>query len=464
MSSEVVIFESSVPRTSALESDERWQLVQRIVLSERFQRAEQLKKMLLYIAEAGILHPETVLHEYEIACNALSRRNDFNPANDNIVRAQFINLRRKLEQYFSEEEGRQERLLLTIPKGSYSPVFQPVVQSIDEPRAFSSAVHTTGKCPQPAAYHPAGSDSSQRASSDLPHTPLRSRWKRVGMWLTMVGVAEALVLGALLISRLHGAGGTGDPRASDYNPAFLQLLSQMGRSFSVVLPDTSEMMIHLVTRQDILANDYVAKDYPRRQIETLSDPEERKLLYQLALRRNTTETESQLAFGFMDAIRSVNHSARLQYARDIRVRDFNEGNTILIGSQDSNPWVTLFVDRTNFQLKQAPNGARYFENVKPLPGEQKEYIIDTPAGRGSNQYVSVAMVPNPTRSGFVLLITGSDTASVEGASQFLLHGKMPPEVDAMFHRKNLDYFELFFKSVHMEEQSENSFDLLSLRM
>jgi len=41
---------------------------------------------------------------------------------------------------------------------------------------------------------------------------------------------------------------------------------------------------------------------------------------------------------------------------------------------------------------------------------------------------------------------------------------MPPEVDAVLHPKELDYFELFLKSAHMEGQSEDSFDLLSLRM
>jgi hypothetical protein len=70
-----------------LGGDGRWELVSRIISSESFQRASQLRKILEYTARLAILHPNEIPREFEIACNVLGRRADFNPADDNIVRA-----------------------------------------------------------------------------------------------------------------------------------------------------------------------------------------------------------------------------------------------------------------------------------------------------------------------------------------------------------------------------------------
>jgi len=112
-----VFLEQDEIREAAFEHDPRWLLVQRIQASGGFRRAGQLRKILLYVSKVAILQPGQILREYDIACDVLERRPNFDPANDNIVRAQFTHLRRKLEHYFSDE-GRNEPLLLTIPKGS----------------------------------------------------------------------------------------------------------------------------------------------------------------------------------------------------------------------------------------------------------------------------------------------------------------------------------------------------------
>lgn len=97
-----------------LEADSRWALVRRIVASEGFERASQLRGMLFYVSKLAILRPNENPSKHYIACNILGRRPEFDPANDNIVRAQFSNLRHKLQHYF-DTEGRNEPLILTVP-------------------------------------------------------------------------------------------------------------------------------------------------------------------------------------------------------------------------------------------------------------------------------------------------------------------------------------------------------------
>src|ERR1700744_4472735 len=86
-----------------LKTDNRWLLMERILESEGFHRAAQLRKILRYAAKAAIFRPKDGLSEVEIACNVLDRPNNFDPVTDNIVRAQFSHLRRKLEHYFDTE-------------------------------------------------------------------------------------------------------------------------------------------------------------------------------------------------------------------------------------------------------------------------------------------------------------------------------------------------------------------------
>lgn len=98
-------------------TDERRSIVERIVASKRFHRAPQLRDILVHLVAHSIQSSEP-LTEQEIGAKVLGRGPDFDPAHDNIVRAQMRHLRIKLREYF-ENEGRDETVLLSIPKGHY---------------------------------------------------------------------------------------------------------------------------------------------------------------------------------------------------------------------------------------------------------------------------------------------------------------------------------------------------------
>jgi hypothetical protein len=62
------------------------------------------------------------------------RPSDYNPSEDNIVRAEARELRKRLDIYFLTE-GRGEPVRIRIPKGSYVPCFEPR----EDGRAIASA-------------------------------------------------------------------------------------------------------------------------------------------------------------------------------------------------------------------------------------------------------------------------------------------------------------------------------------
>src|SRR6266705_3818049 len=114
--------------TDDLLNDERWQLVQRIVSSTPFQKGTRLRDLLLYLAKQTIHGHAHELTEQHIGNALFHKPSDYSPLEDSSVRVHARQLRLKLHEYF-DEEGRNEPLILSIPKGSYTPMFKPATKA-----------------------------------------------------------------------------------------------------------------------------------------------------------------------------------------------------------------------------------------------------------------------------------------------------------------------------------------------
>src|ERR1700731_3986813 len=106
-------------------SDERWQLVQRIISSPPFQKGTRLRDLLQYVTEQTIRGHAHELTEQHIGNALFHKPSDYSPLEDSSVRVHARQLRLKLHEYFNED-GRNESLILEIPKGDYAPAFSRV--------------------------------------------------------------------------------------------------------------------------------------------------------------------------------------------------------------------------------------------------------------------------------------------------------------------------------------------------
>src|ERR1700685_1618536 len=106
-------------------TDERWLLVQRIISSPPFQKGTRLRDLLQYITEQTIRGHAHELTEHHIGNALFHEPSDYSPLEDSSVRVHVRQLRLKLHEYFNED-GRNETLILEIPKGAYAPIFRPV--------------------------------------------------------------------------------------------------------------------------------------------------------------------------------------------------------------------------------------------------------------------------------------------------------------------------------------------------
>src|ERR1700692_4444227 len=120
-------------------TDERWQLVQRIISSPPFQKGTRLRDLLQYVTEQTIRGHAHELTEQHIGNALFHKPSDYSPLEDSSVRVHARQLRLKLHEYFNED-GRNEPLILDIPKGSYAPVFRSPLKTADLPAAIASVI------------------------------------------------------------------------------------------------------------------------------------------------------------------------------------------------------------------------------------------------------------------------------------------------------------------------------------
>ena len=104
------------------EANERLALLERVSRSPQLRRASRLRELLLYIGKQSIELGKTELREQEIGTAVFGRRPHYDTSQDNIVRVNATELRKRLESYFATD-GADELCVLEIPRGGYSPVF-----------------------------------------------------------------------------------------------------------------------------------------------------------------------------------------------------------------------------------------------------------------------------------------------------------------------------------------------------
>jgi len=96
--------------------------LERIFHDPHFTESVILKKFLSFIVQETILGRANQLKEYTIAVGVLDKPCSFNPQENGIVRIHAGRLRHALHKYY-EELGRDDQIIITIPKGKYVPVF-----------------------------------------------------------------------------------------------------------------------------------------------------------------------------------------------------------------------------------------------------------------------------------------------------------------------------------------------------
>src|SRR6059058_1831180 len=89
---------------------------------EEIRNSQVLSRFLEFVVEKKLLGQQDEIKEYTIAVKGLGKPGDFSPQLDACVRIHAGRLRRIITQYY-QETGKDDAVFITIPKGTYVPVF-----------------------------------------------------------------------------------------------------------------------------------------------------------------------------------------------------------------------------------------------------------------------------------------------------------------------------------------------------
>ncbi len=92
----------------------------RLEQSESLARKPNQARLFRFLARRLLEGTNEPVKEYVLGVEALGRPADFDPKTDSIVRVEIHKLRRTLESYYESGPGRDEALLIRLPKGAYN--------------------------------------------------------------------------------------------------------------------------------------------------------------------------------------------------------------------------------------------------------------------------------------------------------------------------------------------------------
>jgi hypothetical protein len=122
---------------------EREGLVRRVASSNALERSPRLRAFFLHVCQCALDNAPECATEQQIGIRVYERPPGYNPNEDNIVRSQARLLRMKLEHYFANE-GKDEPVVITIPKGRYLPVFETRSEQVVELSVAATTTHEQG--------------------------------------------------------------------------------------------------------------------------------------------------------------------------------------------------------------------------------------------------------------------------------------------------------------------------------
>ncbi len=399
------------------------ELIDRIAASPHFQRTRRLQSFLRYVCERSHAQRYQEISEQQIGHLVLGRHKDYNPADDNIVRVEARELRKRLEAYFAQE-GLEEPVIIEIPRGSYVPVF---------------------------LLRPAEPAPTVLA---LPQTPLlQPHQSRRLLWIL---AASSTILACLCVwFWLQARKADLRNRPPEIVRQFWDRILTPERPTVVAVADSSFALLQDLRRETVSFEDYVSGSF-FSSLRSRQSTEMDRFLSSIAARSHTSLADAAL-FARITHIAPYGAAVNLRFAREVRAQELKANNVVFIGSERSNPWSGLFNAWRNFQFEYDPatNRARIL-NKSPRPGEPQAFLGGPLGPAATEAYGAVAFLPNLDRSGQVVIFAGTSMQGSEAAGDLLTRAdklELLTRTLGAHPGKPLPYFEVIVKLVAVDVSS-----------
>ena len=446
-----------------LTADQCRALVERVASSVELRRAARLRAFLLYVCDQTLNQGATVIHEQEIGAAVFERPEGYDTSIDNIVRVNATELRKRLEHFFADE-GRNEELVLEIQRGTYTPTFhkRTIAQSVHSiaQSAHSSVPEATVQdsilAPAvPARESPVAASASFSGATvgaeieplaEVPHRAENRDGVRIWQAMCML-----LLIGCgALAWWVHSLSLKVQPWPRDpATRAFWREFLDASNDTDILLADTSFALAEDIMHRKIALPDYLDYNYKHMAEDPSLPVVQRDDLARVLERNNGSIADFQVGAQIL-ALDKDRHRFTLEFSRSFTPEAAKRHSLILIGSRQSNPWVSLFADNMNFDLEYDSATLRpYVVNRAPQAGEALQYPTAEGAKPTGTGYAVIAFMPDLSGKGRTLVIEGTDSQATGVAGDFITSEDSLTQLEKKFPLGAIPYFEVLLRTVQL---------------
>jgi TolB-like protein/Tfp pilus assembly protein PilF len=137
---------NTTPSTPELSVESIRAALEKILASPGFANADRLSRFIRYVVEETLNGQTDKLKESLLGIDVFGRKPTYDPRVDAVVRTEAVKLRARLRDYY-ESEGREDEVVIDLPKGGYVPAFRlreklpepvavPTEEVIEKPGSF----------------------------------------------------------------------------------------------------------------------------------------------------------------------------------------------------------------------------------------------------------------------------------------------------------------------------------------
>lgn len=357
--------------------------IDRLIASGVLRGSESLCRLLRYLAEHAMGHPGVAIKEYQIAVEVFGRPPDFDPRLDSTVRVQTGRLRAKLADYYAGE-GAEDRIVVEVPKGSYSLTIHE--RPAPDPETERPPRPTPASAEFPAQIEPA------RAKSTVA--------------LTALSIVAVSLLVALLVLLFYGPLQP-RPRAAATKEAPAVL-----KTFWAGFVDGPERPWVVFSNAEFVGRPETGMRYfdPARDART-------------GILDHYTGVGEVLAVHELDRVFTLlHHGIRVKRGRLLSLDDAKNNDLIFIGSPTENLSLRDIPTTQEFAFRLAADGPRKGDlaiyNLNPRPGESAVFW-GSPTLPISEDYAVIGLMPGMNPSRWVMLLAGTTTIGTQAAAEFV---------------------------------------------
>jgi hypothetical protein len=424
--------------------EEKLSQLDKILHGRSLQGSGNLKAFLRFVVDRAIEGQESQLKEYVIATEVFGRSKGFDSRIDSVVRVQAGRLRTKLQEYYATE-GKEDEIVIDLPKGQYTPVFSYARKTYDQ--------ESNGEAPTAPAL-PASDPPVLTAMGVSPVDQvdpsregvwregkrvagLRSVWRRMSAVVALVSLLLTVLFGLLTLHyRAKSAedslllGMPGETEAIDRSviePLWGDLLRSPAPVLVVysntLFKGTAEEGMKLLKSLDAPGSSLGSPVIPQSEIEEVKEP---------VIDLYTGIGEVMGSYYLGDFFARVRHASRVKRSLLLTWEEVKTQNVVVLGSPAENLFLRDLPQKQDFIFKpfspdvteSLSRGKKVFGivNTRPRPGEQEFYIAkqDGPSrSQISEDYAVVSLLEGLSGGNKLLILAGITTIGTQASVEYV---------------------------------------------